>query len=206
MAISIRMCKSDTIFVSTSAVYVHENLCGWKMRFCFDPFWILCKIFFFYIYISKPVYMLQHVCVCVCVRARARVLMCVEAIETVLQHTAWCLQPASCHKQSAPASVKQQAWENRALYRLQPAPRSLNRPTHLPNALRSKWAMGAPCDFETVARQQVGDGRAATTGGVLRIDSVELALRGGKRAGFVGHVPTWNAALSGWSDFTRGCD
>lgn len=73
-----------------------------------------------------------HVCVYVLM------LMCAAVMEAVLQHTVCCLQPESCHKQSAPASVKQKAWENWVLYRLQPALRSLNRPTHLPNALKSK--------------------------------------------------------------------
>lgn len=53
-----------------------------------------------------------RVCIWVCVF----VLMCAGVIEAVLQHTVWCLQPESCHKQSAPASVKQQAWENWVLY------------------------------------------------------------------------------------------
>lgn len=163
------------------------------MRTCVGEKWdfalILLEFYvrFFFIYILVSLFICCSMYACVC--AHAQVLMCVEAIETVLQHTAWCLQPASCHKQSAPASVKQQAWENRALYRLQPPPRSLNRPTHLPNALRSKWAMGVPCDFEIVAWQQVGEGR----GGDGRCSSLTLTQSssrsaGGKRAGFVGHV------------------
>lgn len=116
------------------------------MNICFD-LWILCYYFLF-----VSLFMCCRVCVCVYML----VLMCAAVIETVLQHTVWCLQPESCHKQSAPASVKQQAWENWVLYRLQPTPRSLNRPTHLPNALKSKWAMDIPYDIAIVMRQQVG--------------------------------------------------
>ena len=104
-------------------------------------------------FIREPA--LPRVCVC----ALALMLMCAAVMEAVLQHTVWCLQPESCHKQSAPASVKQQAWENRVLDRLQTAPRSLNRPTHLPNALKSKWAMDIPYDIAIVMRQQVGEER-----------------------------------------------
>lgn len=95
-------------------------------------------------------------CLCVAVCVYVLVLMCAAVIEAVLQHTVCCLQPESCHKQSAPASVKQQAWENWVLHRLQPAPRSLNRPSHLPNALKLKWAMDISYDIAIVMRQQVG--------------------------------------------------
>lgn len=72
----------------------------------------------------------------------ALVWMCAGAIEAVLWRGS--LQE-NCHKQSAPASVKRQAWENWLLYMLGATPRSLNKPAHLPNAVTSKWAMCCLC-------------------------------------------------------------
>lgn len=72
----------------------------------------------------------------------ALVWMCAGAIEAVLWRGS--LQE-NCHNQSAPASVKRQAWENWLLYMLHATPRSLNKPAHLPNAMPSKWAMCFLC-------------------------------------------------------------
>ncbi len=149
MLTSGRMCESDKVFVFSSTIYVHVNLCGWK---CVWTFALILE-FYVIIFLFVSPFMRSHVFACMYVRMP----VCAAVIEAVLQHTVWCLQPESCHKQSAPASVKQKAWENWVLYRLQPAPRSLNRPTHLPNALKSKWAMDIPHDIGIVMRQQVGE-------------------------------------------------
>lgn len=135
-------------------------------------------------------------------------MMCAAVIEAVLQHAVCCVQPESCHKQSAPASVKQEAWENRVLVRLQATPRTLNRQTHLPNAPISKWAMDIAHDIAIVLKQQVGDNLSDGSRGfweLLGFDSVwspspccaslwklSMSLQ--------------EIRLSGSTDFTHKCD
>lgn len=95
---------------------------------CFDlTYFPLLLLLFFVRHFLR-----SHVCVHMLVLMRAAV------IEAVLQHKVWCVQPESCHKQSAATSVKQQAWENWVLCRLHPTLHSLNRPTHLANAVISE--------------------------------------------------------------------
>lgn len=48
--------------------------------------------------------------VAVSLRDYALVWMRAGAIEAVLSQEVWCLQQENCHKQSAPASVKREAW------------------------------------------------------------------------------------------------
>lgn len=146
----VGMCESDKVFCSIPNVNV--NLCGWNVyeNLLWSPNF-LC-----YYCLFGSLFMCSRVCV------YTFKLMRTAVIEAVLQHTVWCLQPESCHKQSAPASVKQLAWENWVLCRLQPTPRSLNRPTHLPNAPISKWAMDIPSDIAIVMRQLVGQDSSDT--------------------------------------------
>lgn len=109
MATSVRMHESDKVFVFYSTIYVCTCELVWVkmcMNIRFD-LWIFMILF---------LYLWACLCVVVCIWVCVFMLMCAGVIEAVLQHTVWCLQPESCHKQSAPASVKQQAWENWVLY------------------------------------------------------------------------------------------
>ena len=106
------------------------NPCGCKCV------WTYALIFNFHCYFCM---------FCEPVAVFAGVNMCRSNRSRPVGREVWCLQQENCHKQSAPASVKRQAWENWLLYMLQATPRSLNKATHLPNAMTSKWAVCFLC-------------------------------------------------------------
>lgn len=135
-------------------------------------------------------------------------LMCAAVIEAVLQHTVWCVQPESCHKQSALASVKQEAWENRVLGRLQPTPRTLNRQTLLPNALISKWALGITHDTAILMKQQVGNDLSDSSRGFCELLGFDTVWSLSQSCAMLWKLITspQEIRLSGWNDFTHKCD